>query len=244
MHFSSLRNKITILILGLLLSVPGFVSAQSLSERIMGQVNAGATSAALSRTVASPQAFAAQAIQVFLGLLATIFLILILMSGFWLITARGEEEKYEKALYTIKRAVIGFIIVMAAYAITTLIMRTVLSSVGLVDEQIHCVPDPTKGIRDVTFCARQTDQYSCETATTVGSNDTECVWVSSGAPQARTCCTYRDGGSSCTPGTPTCIDTYTAQIVPDAASCTAICSGNAFRTECNSTIVYAESQCN
>lgn len=57
-------------------------------------------------------------IKAFLGLLGIIFVILMIVAGFNWMTAGGDEAKIEKATSTIRSAVIGLIIVVAAYAIT------------------------------------------------------------------------------------------------------------------------------
>jgi len=58
------------------------------------------------------------AISAFLGLLGIIFLVLIIYAGFEWMTAQGDEEKVTKAKDTLTRAVIGLIIIIAAYSIT------------------------------------------------------------------------------------------------------------------------------
>jgi hypothetical protein len=57
-------------------------------------------------------------ISAFLGLLGIIFLVLIIYSGFNWMTAGGDEEKVTKAKQTLTQAVIGLIIIIAAYSIT------------------------------------------------------------------------------------------------------------------------------
>ena len=57
-------------------------------------------------------------IEVFLGLLGIIFLVLIIYAGYNWMTAQGDEEKVTKAKDTLQRAVIGLIIIIAAYSIT------------------------------------------------------------------------------------------------------------------------------
>ncbi|MFA6417381.1 MAG: hypothetical protein WCW61_04290 [Patescibacteria group bacterium] len=59
-----------------------------------------------------------QIIRVVLGLLSIVFLILIIMAGFKWMTAGGNEEQIKKSTATIKAAVIGLVIVLAAYTIT------------------------------------------------------------------------------------------------------------------------------
>src|SRR6056297_1377608 len=60
----------------------------------------------------------ASGIRAFLGLLGVIFIILIVLGGYKWMTAQGNEEKVNEAKDLIKRAVIGIIIITAAYAIT------------------------------------------------------------------------------------------------------------------------------
>jgi cytochrome bd-type quinol oxidase subunit 2 len=62
-------------------------------------------------------------IQSFFGLLGIIFIILILLAGYQWMTARGDEDKVRKAQATIQRAIIGLIIIIAAYAITFFVFK-------------------------------------------------------------------------------------------------------------------------
>jgi len=57
-------------------------------------------------------------IQAFLSLLGIIFIILIITAGHKWMTAGGSEEKVTEAKDMIRRAIIGLIIIVAAYAIT------------------------------------------------------------------------------------------------------------------------------
>ena len=54
----------------------------------------------------------------FLSLLGIIFIILIILSGFNWMTSEGDEQKISKAKDTIRTAIIGLFIVIAAYSIT------------------------------------------------------------------------------------------------------------------------------
>lgn len=60
----------------------------------------------------------AAVIQAFLGLLGIIFIVLIVMAGYKWMNAAGNEEKVQEAKDTIRRAIIGLIITVSAYAIT------------------------------------------------------------------------------------------------------------------------------
>lgn len=60
-----------------------------------------------------------------LSLMGVIFLILMLYAGFNWMTARGEEEKVTKAKDTLTRAIVGLIIVLAAYAISYFVLSQI-----------------------------------------------------------------------------------------------------------------------
>jgi len=64
-----------------------------------------------------------QVINTFLGLLGTIFIVLMLLGGYNWMTAQGDESKVEKAKSTIQRAIIGLIIIVSAYSITYTIFK-------------------------------------------------------------------------------------------------------------------------
>jgi len=60
----------------------------------------------------------AAVIKAFIALLGIIFVILIIYAGYNWMTAGGDEAKVTKAKDTLQRAVIGLIIIVAAYSIT------------------------------------------------------------------------------------------------------------------------------
>lgn len=61
-------------------------------------------------------------INAFLAIVGVLLLIYMLYAGYTWMTAHGEEEKVEKAKDTLKRAIIGAIIIVAAYAISVFVM--------------------------------------------------------------------------------------------------------------------------
>lgn len=69
-------------------------------------------------------------IQSFFSLLALIFIILIIIAGYDWMTAQGDETKVTKAKDTIQRAIIGLIIIIAAYAITYFVFNYLSLSGG------------------------------------------------------------------------------------------------------------------
>jgi len=72
---------------------------------------------------ASVGSIIATIIKAALGFLAAIFLVLMIVAGFQWMTASGNEAQVKKAVETIKTAVIGLVIVLAAYAITYFIFK-------------------------------------------------------------------------------------------------------------------------
>jgi cytochrome bd-type quinol oxidase subunit 2 len=58
----------------------------------------------------------------FLALVGVILLAYLLSAGYKWMTAHGEEEKVTEAKDTIKRAIVGVIIIVAAYAISVFVM--------------------------------------------------------------------------------------------------------------------------
>ncbi|WKZ24784.1 MAG: pilin [Patescibacteria group bacterium] len=94
-------------------------TAQQLNEN-MGYVQSGAgyEGASLGQVLGT-------VIQGFLGLLGMIFIILMLIAGYNWMTAAGDEEKIKKATSNIRSAIIGLIIIVAAYAITYFVFSAI-----------------------------------------------------------------------------------------------------------------------
>ncbi len=65
------------------------------------------------------------AINAFLSLIGVILLIYMLYAGYNWMTAQGEEEKVEKAKDTLKRAIVGALIIVAAYAISVFVIARI-----------------------------------------------------------------------------------------------------------------------
>ncbi len=63
-----------------------------------------------------------QIINVVLGLLATIFLVLLVMAGFQWMTSGGNQEKTKEAMSKIKNALIGLLIIMTSWGISYFIL--------------------------------------------------------------------------------------------------------------------------
>ncbi len=62
-------------------------------------------------------------IQIFLSLLGVILLVLMIYSGYLWMTAGGDDEKVNKAKRIMTQAIVGFVIIIASFAITTFILN-------------------------------------------------------------------------------------------------------------------------
>jgi len=69
-------------------------------------------------------------INTFLSFLGIIFVVLLVMAGFKWMTAQGREENITEAKEHIVRAIIGLVIIMAAWGITNLVMDCVYGVVS------------------------------------------------------------------------------------------------------------------
>lgn len=67
-------------------------------------------------------------VNIFLGLLAFIVTIMLIYGGFLMITAAGDDGKYQKGLTILKQAAIGVAIVLLSFIIVNFVFRLVSSS--------------------------------------------------------------------------------------------------------------------
>lgn len=98
-------------------SVYGITLDSGITDKITNQEEAFRGKAGYEANINIGQVVAA-VIKGFLGLLGIIFVVLIVIAGNKWMNARGNEEKVEEAQDTIRRAIIGLIITVSAYAIT------------------------------------------------------------------------------------------------------------------------------
>jgi len=105
---------------------PGFLNSKVVEE-INNNVDTLGTRAGYDSNMEVGDVVAA-AINGFLGLLGIIFVILIVLAGFKWMNANGDEEKINQAKDTIKNAIIGLIIVVAAYSITFFVFESLPGS--------------------------------------------------------------------------------------------------------------------
>lgn len=69
-------------------------------------------------------------IQVIIGFLGIVALIIVLIGGFKWMTAAGNEEKVAEAKKLLGAGVIGLVIILAAWAITTFVIGALINATG------------------------------------------------------------------------------------------------------------------
>lgn len=111
---------------------PSLVGAQGLIDG--NKIDIAAKTSNFSSTVgfseASIGAVVATLLKTALSILALLFLVLTVMAGFQWMNAGGNEEVVKKAQSSFKNAIIGLVIVLAAYAITYFIFNNLPFSMG------------------------------------------------------------------------------------------------------------------
>lgn len=94
----------------------------------------GATQGEIKNTLGlgdrDPRDIAAQVIKIILGFLGIIAVIIILLGGFKWMTAGGNEDKVGEAKKLIIAGVIGLVIIIAAFAIATFVLNSLVNAVN------------------------------------------------------------------------------------------------------------------
>ncbi|HRH23442.1 MAG TPA: hypothetical protein PK295_02335 [Candidatus Magasanikbacteria bacterium] len=118
---------VTSLILGVSIFLPSGVLATSTAPDIMGQLNAGSQAAGYGTEAQDIRITVAKGIQLVLSLLGIVFVVLVVYAGFLIFTAAGNEENVSKAKKIISYAVIGLIIILSAYSITSFVTSRIIA---------------------------------------------------------------------------------------------------------------------
>ena len=74
-----------------------------------------------------PRSIAAAIINVFLGFLALIALVVVLLGGFRWMTSQGAEEKVDEAKKMLTAGVIGLVIIISAWAIANFLVKELIN---------------------------------------------------------------------------------------------------------------------
>ncbi len=128
-----MKNALKVKIFAFIILLSALFTSSFANAQVPGRQdqNAAFAKAANLNTGSSVGSIIGVLITAALGLLAVIFIILLIIAGFQWMTAEGDEEKINKAKQTISRAIIGLAIVIAAYSITYFVFNALSSaSVG------------------------------------------------------------------------------------------------------------------
>ncbi len=120
------KQLLILTILVIILLLPYFVFAQETIKDILTDLggHAGFDRDTTETTMASTVGTIVSAI---ISLLGIVFIGLMLYGGFNWMTATGEEEKINKAKETIRRALVGLIITVSAFAIWAFIYSSFIN---------------------------------------------------------------------------------------------------------------------
>ena len=77
-----------------------------------------------------PQEIAASVINVALGFLGIIAVVLILIAGFKWMTAGGDQSKVDESKKMLGAAIIGLIIILAAWGIANFVLKSLINATG------------------------------------------------------------------------------------------------------------------
>jgi len=126
-----------IIILGLIAFSPISVLASKFQE---GLTATGAKVPELG-AVQTLQSYAANLIQALLGLLGIVFVALLIYGGYYYLTSAGNEEKVKKGKNVLKAAVVGIVIVLSGYTLTTFIVNMIETPVVTNGPAPNCIPE-------------------------------------------------------------------------------------------------------
>jgi len=119
-----IKYLISLIFLVSLLILPYFVFAQTAPLDKLKEVGpAGGYEATTNEFTAA--VLVGTVVRAFLGILGLIFIILMVYAGYHWMTAHGDEQKVTKAKDTIRGAIIGLVITVAAYAIWAFIKKII-----------------------------------------------------------------------------------------------------------------------
>ncbi len=77
-----------------------------------------------------PRVIIGRVIQIFLGFLGIIALGLIMYGGFLWMTSSGDESRVEKAKDVLRNSIIGLVIILSAFGITTFLLNKIMGATG------------------------------------------------------------------------------------------------------------------
>ena len=112
-------------IFGAILFTPNSASASEVIQGLENVVPTGGDESPNLKKITSFPKLAGQVLGVILSMVGVLFFGLMLYGGILWMTARGNEQQTDKALSTIKSAIIGLIIVLSSYILVEFVINAV-----------------------------------------------------------------------------------------------------------------------
>ena len=110
------------------LAMPAIVSAQGVFDQAQNNVKAVGNSADVGKAAdASLPEVVGRLINVLLGFIGILLLVYILYAGFLYMTAGGDSENVKKATTMIRNAIVGLLIIVAAFAISNFVLGSLIN---------------------------------------------------------------------------------------------------------------------
>lgn len=127
------KIKYVLFLIGLFLLSPlSFLAAAGLSDATKNLQSTG-TNMGYKTDGVDLQTVVGNVIKALLGLLGVIFLGLIVYGGFIWMTARGNDTRVTEAKDIMINGVIGLVIVLSAYAVTTYVISALLNTLNVIN---------------------------------------------------------------------------------------------------------------
>ncbi|MBU1037114.1 pilin [Patescibacteria group bacterium] len=121
-------NKIKIKLILLLASLTFLPAEISKAQNPLERLKSTASQSGYATQQVTPAETVATIIIYVLGFIGLIFLAVTIFSGFQWMTAGGNEEKISEAKKRLQYAVIGLLVILAAYTITIFVSRALIHS--------------------------------------------------------------------------------------------------------------------
>ena len=118
----------------------------SLKSKILKQQDALAGDKGANLGAAKdPRVIAADIIKIILTIVGTLITVYFIYGGYLIMTAGGAEDQVAQGKDTIKNAVIGLFIVLAAYSITTFVTKSLLDATSGTGSSTQPQTQPIQG---------------------------------------------------------------------------------------------------
>lgn len=122
---NKIKNLLVLLCLITVLVLPYFVFAQDPLDKLQ-KVGVDGGYSEINQTDNNLVTNAGKIVSIFFSILGIIFVVLMLYAGYNYMVAAGDQAKVDKALSTIRRAIIGLIITVGSYAISNFVLNKLL----------------------------------------------------------------------------------------------------------------------